>query len=125
MRFLQIVPERKHFHCVGCDWEHMDPPHPASFPALLLITRGAEPSAEVFLFFFFNSLVLETQQLNYLKRLELLWGTISHAASGLGRGGERWIMYTCWQHYAATQLGKKEFLLINGMMYDTLATQTL
>lgn len=121
MRFLQIVPERKHFHCVGCDWEHMDLPHPTSFPALLLITRGAEPSAEVF----FNSLVLETQQLNYLKRLELLWGTISHAASGLGRGGERWIIYTCWQRYAATQLGKKEFLLINGMMYDTLATQTL
>lgn len=89
--------------------------------ALVLITRGAEPSAEVS----FNSLVLETQQSNYLKRLELLWGTISHAASGLGQGGETRIIYTRWQHYVATQLGKKEFLLINGVMYDTLATQTL
>lgn len=36
---------------------------------------------------FFNSLGLEPQQWNYLRRLECLWGTISHAAFGLGQGG--------------------------------------
>lgn len=74
---------------------------------------------------FFNSLGLEAQQVNNLKRLELLWGTISQRTFGSGQGAETRVIYTCWQHYAAAQLGKKALLLINGMMYDTLATQTL
>lgn len=46
----------------------------------------------------------------------------NHSCSLWVRPG--WVIYTGWQHCAATRLGKEEFLLINGMMYDMLAAQT-
>lgn len=78
--------------------------------------RGAEPSAEV-------SLIPGVRSLSNA----ITWGgwQVSGVPSvmhfGLGQVGD---VYS-WQHCAATQLGKEEFLLINAMMYDTLAAQTL
>lgn len=78
--------------------------------------RGAEPSAEV-------SLIPGVRSLSNA----ITWGgwQVSGVPSvmhfGLGQVGD---VYS-WQHCAATQLGKEEFLLINAMMYDMLAAQTL